>query len=435
MNSFELPPDLMLGSATASLQIEGGDTNNSWHRWVERGHIKDKSHCIIADDHWNRYREDISLMRKMHHNVYRMSLEWSRIEPEEGTFNADAIKRYRAEIEELIRSNITPIVTLHHFSNPLWFEDSGGWLNKNAPSIFERYAQYAAYHLGDLVKNWVTINEPNVYLFFGYAEGIWPPGHNNIKEYFVGAKNMIHAHILAYHKIHEIREMAGHRETMVGAAHHIRIYDPKNKTPLDKWACNNVERFFQDIFITGMATGKTIFPIGTGNYPFGRGYYQDFFGINYYTRDLVKYTPNPARVFAELHTNPDSEKNDLGWEIYPEGLYRACRKYFERFNIPIYITENGTCDAEDRFRARYIYDHLYQVKRLLDDGIDIRCYCHWSTLDNFEWLEGLSARFGLVYVDYENRQKRKLRKSGEFYGEICKHKAVTERMIKKYLHA
>jgi beta-glucosidase len=146
---------------------------------------------------------------------------------------------------------------------------------------------------------------------------------------------------------------------------------------------------------------------------------------------MVSFTPRPSQLFGKLEPRSGAPKNELGWEIYPEGLYRVAKRYFRRYQKPIYITENGTCDSQDRFRAQYIYDHLAQVKRLLDEGVDVRCYCHWTLMDNFEWLEGLSARFGLVEVDF-NTQERKIRKSGEFYAEVCEHKGVTEEMIRKY---
>lgn len=431
MKTFMLPEDFLLGTATASLQIEGGDKNNSWYRWAEKGHIKDGSHCIIADDHWNLLLKDIDLMKKLNCHTYRMSLEWSRIEPGRGKFNQDAMDRYRWEIKKLIENGIKPLVTLHHFSNPLWFEDEKGWLNPEADEYFEKYTEYVASNLGDLVSDWITINEPNVYLMFGYIKGIWPPGKKNTISYFMGAKNMIIAHIKAYKRIHEIRYRMGYRDTMVGASHHLRIFDPKNGKKSEKWVCKNYEKIFQDIFLEGMGKGKLTGPVGSG-YPMGMGRFMDFLGVNYYSRDIISLSPNPAALFGKLGVMEGAKINDLGWEIYPEGLYRVCKKYYEQYKVPVYITENGTCDSRDEFRAEYIYDHLYQVKRLIDDGVDVRRYYHWTLMDNFEWLEGLSARFGLYEVNYENLE-RSLRKSGEFYGMLCKNRGVTENMIEKNL--
>ncbi len=427
MEPFALPQTFLLGTATASVQIEGGDKNNSWYRWAEQGYIRDGSHCIQADDHWNRMEEDIRLMKRLNVNAYRMSIEWARIEPERGKFDEDAMKHYREELSLLVGNGIIPFVTLHHFSNPLWFEDDGAWLNPECIELFCRYVEHVVKNLGDLVDNWITINEPNVYLAFGYVFGIWPPGASDIGSYFRGADHMIRAHISAYETIHRVRKSAGFPNTGVSAAFHLRVYDPKSLNPLDRIPCWLLERFFQDMFICGMIEGKPVFPIkNRGLYKKGR--YMDFFSVNYYTRDMVSFSPNPALLFGKREVKPDASVNDLGWEIYPEGLRRLCRKYFMRYGLPIYITENGICDGKDIHRAEYILEHLYQIRLLLDEGIDVRGYFHWTLMDNFEWLEGLSARFGLYEVDFET-QTRILRRSGKLYSEVCAQHEVTASMI------
>lgn len=433
MKPFQLPDSFSLGTATASLQIEGGDKNNNWYRWsLQPGRIADGTNPGVADDHWNRVAEDVALMKKMNVSVYRMSLEWSRIEPTEGTFSKKALAHYRDEIQRLKKAGIEPLVTLHHFTNPLWMEDSGGWTSDSAVERFVRYTEAAVRHLGDLVSDWVTINEPNVYLLFGYVAGTWPPGENNIASFIRGARIMIRAHIAAYRTIHRVRAEMGFRDTKAGAAHHLRIFDPKRGTAAERFACFLQNRLFHEIFITGMSEGKYILPLGTG-YPMGEGACQDFFGINYYSREMVSFNiTKPGQMFGDISTKEGAPVNDLGWELYPEGLYRFCEHYYRRFKIPIFITENGTPDAADRFRSRYIYDHLYQIHRLIGTGIDVQRYYHWSFMDNFEWAEGLTPRFGLVAVNYQN-QKRTIRTSGKFYAEICKKKGVTDAMIRKYM--
>ena len=375
MKPFRLPDDFLMGTATASLQIEGGDRNNSWYRWTQqKGRIADGTDCSVASDHWNRVAEDTRIMKGLGVNAYRLSLEWSRIEPTEGSFSAAALAHYRDEITRLRKAGIDPMVTLHHFSNPLWFEDSGGWTDERAVSRFERYAEHVVRALGDLVSTWVTINEPNVYLVFGYVAGTWPPGEQNIGRFISGARVMIRAHIAAYRKIHETRKSMGLAGTKVGVAHHLRIFDPMNGTAGERFACFLQNRLFHEVFVTGMSEGRYLLPVGTG-YPMGKGSYQDFFGINYYSREMVRFNPRrPDQMFGDISTKEGAPVNDLGWEIYPEGLYRFCEKYYRRFRIPLYITENGTPDAKDSFRARYIYDHLYQVKLLVDAGVDVRGY-------------------------------------------------------------
>ncbi len=435
MKPFQLPADFSLGTATASLQIEGGDTNNTWYRWSRQpGRIADGSDCAVADDHWNRVDEDIRLMKRLNVTVYRMSLEWSRIQPAEDHFDEGALAHYRDEIIALKNAGIEPLVTLHHFSNPLWFEDSGGWTDRRAVRRFERYAERAAHCLGDLVQEWVTINEPNVYLVFGYVAGTWPPGEQSIVKYIRGARTMIRAHVAAYRAIHRVRSSMGFTDTMVGAAHHLRIFDPKRDSRLDRFACALQNRLFHEVFLAGMSHGRLVPPIGAG-LPRGRERFQDFIGINYYSREMVTFNiRKPEQMFGDIETLPGAPVNDLGWELYPEGLSRFCEACHRRFGLPIYITENGTADAADRFRSRYLYDHLRQVHRLIGAGVDVRRYYHWTLMDNFEWAEGYEAKFGLVAVNFKN-QKRTIRRSGTFYGEICKNRGVTGAMIKKYLKA
>jgi beta-glucosidase len=243
---------------------------------------------------------------------------------------------------------------------------------------------------------------------------------------------MIKAHIAAYRAIHWTRRTLGYSDTKVGVAHHLRLLDPKRGRAGERFAASLQDRLFHQVFITGMAEGRLTFPLGRG-YPMGEGRFQDFFGINYYSREMVSFKPwKVGQMFGDISTREGAAVNDLGWEIYPEGLTRVCREYHDRFNLPIYITENGTCDNRDRFRARYIYDHLKEVAAMIEDGIGVERYYHWSLMDNFEWAEGFSARFGLVEVNFDTRQ-RTIRKSGHFYREICRNSGVTDAMIRKYL--
>lgn len=440
---FQLPSTLQLGTATAALQIEGGDRNNSWYRWAERGRIKDGSHCIVAADHWNRVAEDVELMRSLNMRHYRMGIEWSRIEPEPGRIDDAALRHYRNELERLHRAGIRPMLTLHHFSQPIWFEDSGGWERDDAPEIFARYVRIIAEALGDLVTEWITINEPNVYLVMGYVFGEWPPGISSIKRYLHGSKCMIRAHHRAYEELHRAAA-AARRPCKVGAAHHIRVFDPlRPRHPMDRFATALYRSEFQWLFVSGMTTGKLAFPVRRDR-EYERSlsaaraeapnppYVSDFIAVNYYSRDMLRFVPDAGRAFAAVHTKAGSPTNDLGWEIYPEGLSRVLADVSTRYPLPIYITENGTCDATDSFRARFIYDHLRELVGSIGEGAPVERYYHWSLLDNFEWLEGLSIRFGLVHVDYET-QKRSIRPSGTFYGEIARQRGVTEAMIRRYL--
>lgn len=434
MQEFQLPKGFLMGSATAAAQIEGGIPNSSWAAWCRTpGHIRDGSDCLRATDHWNRYPADTRLMKELHHDAYRMGLEWSRIEPEDGRFDAAAVAHYRAEISLLLQNGIKPLVTLHHFSEPLWFVNMGGWENPRAAEIFTRFTRYAVRQLGDLVSDWITINEPNVYWVHGYVRGLWPPGKTDTKTMFTAMRQLVRAHMQSYREIHQIRAQQRFTgKTMVGVAHHLRVFDPVRRQWLHQIPAILTRYLFQDLFLSSMATGKMNPPLGWGGYPAGKGKFYDFIGINYYSRDMVRFRFDPANLFAELSVKQGAPVNDLGWEIYPEGLYRICRRYYAKYKVPLFITENGICDARDSQRARFIYDHLRQIARLCKEGIPVQRYYHWTLVDNFEWADGESARFGLVRNDFETQQ-RTIRQSGRFFGEICRHKAVTGEMIAKYL--
>jgi len=433
MKSFKLPQSFIFGTATASVQIEGGDKNNNWYRFCEEGKTKDGSHCIIADDHWNRYEEDTRLMKELNQQAYRMSIEWSRIEPIRGSYDEEAINHYRTELELLIKNNIQPLITIHHFTNPIWFEDMGGWSNSECIECFKRYTEKAVLSFGDLVSEWITINEPNVYQEGTYAGANFPPQKPSLINYFKGTRNMILAHIGAYKIIHRVRkEKMFTGTTLVGVANHIRVFDAADNRLFTRFACKLANYNFHTLFLEGMMFGKLKFPLGVGNYPLGKGQFYDFIGINYYTRDIIKFTWDITRLFGDFTVKKDAELNDLGWEIYPEGLYRVCKKYWMQYKKPIFITENGICDSNDRLRAKFIYEHLEMIKKLLDEGIAVERYYHWSLLDNFEWDEGLTPKFGLIEVNYET-QKRTIRNSAKFYGEISKNKEITSEMLKEYL--
>lgn len=442
---FKLPDGFLMGSATAATQIEGGDSNNNWFAWCESGKIKDGTSCIRANDHWNRYKEDTKLLKDLGHKVYRMGLEWSRIEPENGRFDDSVMSRYRDELILLIRSGIRPLVTLHHFSHPLWLCDEGEFESEKSIGYFERYVRYVVENIGDIVSEYITINEPNVYVTNGYFTGEWPPGKKDLSQAIKVYKNMALCHIAAYKAIHEIRARMGWDKaadiactteahaasacvtsrTMVGVANHLRIFDPYSKNPLDIIAARVMDWLFQGAIIKSMTTGRLRFPIGFGA-PLGKGRFFDFIGINYYSRSAVRFKGFKNDVM------PGTPRNDLDWEIYPEGLYMLCKDFYKKYRAPIWITENGTCDSKDAFRAKYIYDHLYEISRLCEEGIPVERYYHWTLMDNFEWVEGESARFGLVHVDFETQQ-RTVRKSGRFFSEMCSSNSVSEEMIEKYL--
>lgn len=435
MKELKLPKKILFGSATAATQIEGGDKNSNWYHWSLKGKIANNESSIVATDHYNRYEEDIALMKEMNHEIYRMSIEWSRLEPEEGVWSEEGIKHYQDEIKALLGAGIQPLVTLHHFSHPQWFEEKGAWRNRENVGCFKRFAKKVIETIGHEVNEYCTINEPNVFVMDTYMDGKYPPGHkNDLISYFKAAKNLILAHLQTYKMIHSMREAMGYKDTMVGIAHHLAYFEVKEQKSLTRLSKRLMDYSFHKLFLKGMVDGHLTFPVGMG-YPEGKGTYCDFIGVNYYSRHLIHSSNNPAMLFGEVKVEenlPDYKVNDLGWEIYPEGLYKVIKSLNDTYKLPIYITENGIPDETDSKRAKFIYDHMIQINRLITDGVDVRRYYYWSLLDNLEWNDGYGPRFGLIEVNYDTLERR-IRDSGRFYGEICLEKVITEEMIDKYL--
>nr|WP_300003582.1 family 1 glycosylhydrolase [Tissierella sp.] len=435
MKPITLPKEFLLGSATAATQIEGGDKNSNWYHWSLKGKIANNESSIIAADHYNRVEEDIALMKDIHQEIYRMSIEWSRIEPEEGKWSQEGIRHYQEEIKALIRAGIKPLITLHHFSHPQWFEEIGQWTNSDSVGYFLRFTEKVIESIGRDVNEYCTINEPNVFVTDTFMDGKYPPGkRDDIISYFKASKNMILAHLKTYRLIHQMRESMGYKDTMVGIAIHLAYFEVSEEKMLTKLSKKLMDYSFHQMFLNGMIDGHLKFPIGS-SYPLGKGVYCDFLGVNYYSRHLIHSSNNPAMLFGEVRVEEglsEEKLNDLGWEIYPEGLYKVVKEVYNLYKLPIYITENGIPDAKDSKRARFIYDHILEIDKLIQEGVDVRRYYHWSLLDNLEWNDGFTPRFGLIEVDYKT-QERTIRNSGYFFGELCRRKEITQEMIAKYI--
>lgn len=444
-----LPENLLLGTATAATQIEGGDRNSNWYAWSEKGRIADNESCFTAADHWNRIEEDIDLMAELNQDTYRMSLEWSRIEPEKDDWSREGIDHYRRELTLLREKGIRPLLTLHHFSMPEWLQAEGGWVNPDAVERFLLFTRRVIHSLGDLAKEYCTINEPNILLNFSYMDGTFPPGkRDDIGSFLKAAANLIIAHQEAYKLIHRLRRELGHPgRTRVGFALHMAYFEALNRNPLLHLSRAFHDYMFHTIFLKGMIAGKMPFPCRAPKLkrdtslpetsPLGRGYYADFHGINYYSRHQIVPSSNPTTLFGRIRYTPGlppESYNDMGWEIYPEGLFKVVAAAYAAYPLPVYITENGIPDREDSRRSRFIYDHLREVCRLHTAGIPVQRYYYWSLIDNFEWAEGYAPRFGLVHVDYAT-QERTIRKSGRFYAEICKERKLTPDLLARFTNS
>ncbi|MCR4401343.1 MAG: glycoside hydrolase family 1 protein [Firmicutes bacterium] len=414
------PKGFLWGAATSSHQVEGNNVNNDWWDWEQLpGKVARGDKSGDACDHYNRYKRDFEIARDLGHNAHRLSLEWSRIEPDEGRFDRGAIEHYREVLGTLRSFGMATMVTLHHFTNPRWLAAKGGWALAEVVDLFERYSRHVAEQLGELVDFWITVNEPMVYATHGYLLGWWPPEKRSIVLAFRVAKNLARAHGRAYHAIHDVLGARG-RTPAVGIAKNMMIFDPKNPgNKLDGVVARKLDRIFNTSFLDALTTGVMDFPLVTRESDRGIAGTQDFIGVNYYSRTLASFSfCKPRTLFMDMSVKEDAEKNSLGWEIYPEGLYRILMRV-KGYGLPVYITENGICTDDDRQRERFILLHLREAARAIADGVDVCGYFHWSLMDNFEWKEGFTPRFGLVGVDYKT-QKRTIRPSARLYSEVIR---------------
>ncbi len=411
---LKFPEGFLWGAATSAHQIEGG-TENDWSEWEKKNaqRLADEAKTKWADwqkkkfpemfdpknyisgracDHYNRYEEDLDIAKSLNLNAFRISIEWLRIEPEEGKFDEKEIEHYRKVISAIRARGMEPFVTLWHWTNPLWLSEKGGPKSKKFPFYFSRYSKYILKELKRDVNYWLTINEPTSVIANSYIQGRWPPQKRNIIAALEVYKNLSLAHNESYKIIKNILP-----KSKVGFSNIIPYFEPYNKNSFLDKITTSLFKYFAIEKFWNLTKG-----------------YNDFLAVQYYFHNRVKF-PGVIR-------NENREVSDLGWEIYPEGVYHIL-KDLKKYNLPIYITENGLADAEDKKRARFIKSHLRWVHKAISEGVDVRGYFYWSLLDNFEWDKGFWPRFGLVEVDYKTME-RKIRPSAREYAKICRENSL-----------
>jgi beta-glucosidase len=424
----------MWGTATSSHQVEGNNENNDW--WAfERvpGAIWHDDRSDLACDWWRNAESDFDRMVELNHNTHRLSLEWSRVEPERDRWNEQAVARYREMLSGLRQRGIEPMVTLHHFSTPLWLARRGGWSNPAVIEYFRRWAARACEYFGDLVNLWCTINEPGVYAVLGHLYGTHAPGARGLRNYFLVLRHTLKAHAAAYRAIHALDGQA-----QVGLVKNVQLFDPADPaSPLDRFWAWFFDYAFNQIPLRAVQDGKLRPPLGLGLSPHGPLIdSSDFVGINYYTRNLVAFEPGQGELLGvRRFPTPGAEVSDYGregtyGEVYPQGMYRVLMRA-ARLGVPIYVTEMGLPDADDDQRPRFLITHLAQVARAIAAGADVRGLYHWSLTDNFEWAEGWALRFGLIALD-EKTQARTLRPSGRLFAAMAVENALTREMVLEY---
>jgi len=427
--SYSFPSTFLWGTATSSHQVEGGNTLNDWYQWEqEPGRILHGHVSGDACEWWRgRWEEDFDRAAKTHQNAHRMSIEWSRVEPSPALWDDQALDQYRQMIQGALERGMTPMVTLYHFTLPQWVSERGGWLADESAAWFERYVRKVVGAFKDLVKLWITINEPNVLVYGGYMSHEFPPGLKDLRAAPIAILNLVRAHAAAYHAIHEIDPTA-----QVGIAHHFRGFQcPEQVNRLDRMAARFKHRNFNLLFPRAVLDGRIRFLAWRSQVSQARGT-QDFLGLNYYTTEEVKFDLLHITALLAPGDFPEQAQVSPGGFIadIPRGFWEALT-WAHSFKMPIYITENGVEDPDDGFRTRYLAHHLHQVWRAVNFNWRIKGYFHWSLVDNFEWERGWTQRFGLWSLD-EDTQARRKRPSADFYAEVCRSGQLSSELVDQY---
>ncbi|MBI5467485.1 MAG: glycoside hydrolase family 1 protein [Candidatus Kerfeldbacteria bacterium] len=388
------PKNFFWGAATSAHQVEGHN-HNDWTEWEKLGRVKNGEVSGRAAGHYERFAADFDQARELGHNAHRLSIEWSRIEPKPGLIDPDAIAHYRAVLQTLRDRGLEPFVTLHHFTNPLWIARRGGWRSHDTVDCFGRYVMAVVRELGDLVTYWITINEPTVYSTNAHLAGYWPPEQRNVAAAWSVIRNFVEAHRLAYQIIHRHVPSA-----KVGVASNLSNFVPvRPHHPVDRFLVKFAHYWHNQWWLDQTYVD------------------QDFIGLNYYFHHPLKFAWSGWRNWFVPRPQGDKPLSDLGWEIHPEGLGQLLT-FLGHYHRPIIVTENGVADANDTLRTDFIRRHVDQISAARERGIDIRGYFYWSLLDNFEWREGFTPRFGLIDVDYQTL-RRTVRPSAYAYRDIC----------------
>ncbi len=427
--TFHFPRGFLWGTATASHQVEGNNKNNNFWAWEhEPGRIIDGSKSGLACDWWGgRWREDFDRVVESGQNAHRFSIEWSRVQPTPDRWDEGALDHYREMLRRLQELGITPMVCLHHFSDPIWVSELGGWKNEVVVNLFETYVTKTVEALHEYTNLWITINEPNVLVFNSHLFGLFPPGEKNFQVIGKVYENLVRAHSAAYHAIHRLQPTA-----RVGIATNYRSFKPaKAWNLLDRGMVGLANNVFNNAVPRALQDGTLRLPMIRKRIPEAKGT-QDFLGLNYYTRDYAAFSLlHPSTFFLRLYLRPGAELSDTG-DIAnePDGMFEAL-KWGLQFKIPMIVTENGIEDADDNLRPSYIIQHLHQIWRGINFNWPIKGYFYWTLVDNFEWERGWTQRFGLWELDVETQTRRK-RPSADLYSAICTQNSLSSDVVQQF---
>ncbi len=438
MASYPFPKGFVWGTATASYQIEGAATEDGrgesiWDRFSHTpGNVLNGDTGDVADDHYHRWPEDLQLIKALGANAYRFSIAWPRIIPDGiGAVNDAGLDFYERLVDGLLAAGIEPYVTLYHWDLPQALQDRGGWPNRDSVGWFADYAAVVSSRLGDRVRHWITHNEPWVAAFMGYLSGEHAPGIRDAGAALQAAHHLLLSHGQAVPILRQNSDSG----VQVGITLNLSWIDPASDQQADAEAalCHDgfVNRLFLDPIFKGAYPADVVTLAGGLGLPVEAGDLAqittpiDFLGVNYYTRSVIAGDPDGGLMGRQVRP-PESQYTEMGWEVYPEGLFKLLRRLHEEYHpVALHITENGCATADcleggrvhDPQRVSYLREHLIQAQRAIASGVPLRGYFVWSLLDNFEWAYGYSRRFGIVYVDYAT-QARTLKDSALWYKEV-----------------
>lgn len=405
----KFPDGFYWGAATASYQVEGGIEQCDWAEAAREGRVPP---CGRACDHYSQYKADFDLAKELGHTAHRFSVEWARIEPEEGRFDPEAIAHYRAVLQSLNERGIKPFVTIWHFTLPLWFTEKGGFERSDSPDIFARFAAHVVEELGDLCEHFSTMNEPNVFGSNGWLRGSWPPfkrfavtdmvsitnsgrmyeskASKGLRPFFLYLrvmKNLALSHNAAYTAIKQVSP-----ETEVSVVKHVIVF-AANWNPLNKIKAALANYAWTSIFMNRVKN------------------HTDSIGLNYY-------------FYTQFGDTRQWKKTDMDWNFAPEHIYDALMR-LNRYNKPLFVSEGGLADHDDSDRAEYITKQVEGTWRAIQAGADVRGHLYWSLMDNYEWALGFEKQFGLIKINYDTLE-REVRPSAYVYKEIIDNNAIVE---------
>lgn len=424
--------DFLWGASSAATQIEGawdedGKCLSIWD--VAENRIKNDENCHISCDHFHRYKEDVALMKTLGLNSYRFSINMCRIMPSEGEINPKGLDFYQKLIKELREANIEPIVTLYHWDLPLWAQKKGGWKNIKMIDWYLEYVRVVVNMFSDKVQYWITFNEPQMFIMAGYVTGMHAPFKHQVFSFRkCHMRNFLLAHGKAVRLIREIAKT----HPKIGIAMAASTYIPDSETPdgikdafyksFEGQIGSGTNSIYMDPIVFGESVGIMKGRLSEEDLKIISSPI-DFIGLNV-------YQPSNGLINPKNYEKENHPKTMLDWVIDGRCLYWTIRQYWERYHIPVMVTENGMANPDvvdsdgkvcDDIRIKFLDEFISNMERAVDEGISVIGYQHWSIMDNFEWTEGYAPRFGLIYVDYETK-KRIIKESGLHYAEIIRKK-------------